>query len=70
VVAVGGVQSMVVVLVQISGGGLWGGKRQRRGTTRPRIYTLFAVFLYSYACVQNFYAHNGAILCIFVFLCL
>jgi uncharacterized BrkB/YihY/UPF0761 family membrane protein len=31
-------------LVQISDGGCWGEKQQRRGVTRPRICILLAVF--------------------------
>jgi hypothetical protein len=68
--AVDGVQSTAVVLMRISGGGWWGGKRQPRGATRHRICILFAVFCVLMLACINFCAHNGAVLCVFVFLCL
>jgi hypothetical protein len=60
-------QSTVAVLVRFSGGGWWGRKWQRRDATRPRICILFASFCVLILVCISFYAHNGAVLCIFVY---
>jgi hypothetical protein len=65
-VAVGGMQSTAAALVRISGGCWWGRKWQRRGAMWPRICILFASFCILILVCISFYAHNGAVLCIFV----